>query len=308
MRIVFMGTPDFAVPCLKRLVDDGNEVVGVFTQPDKPKGRGYTLTPPPVKVFAEENGFSVFQPKSMREGEALEILKRLNPELNVVTAYGKILPPEILYLPKFCSINIHASLLPKYRGAAPIQWCILNGEKETGVTSMLMNEGLDTGDMLISEKLPIDENMTAGELHDKLSLLGADVLSKTIRALLDDSLTPIKQNDDESCYSPMLTKALSPIDITKTIDEVHNKIRGLAPWPTATAVLGGKKVKLHSSEKTELKGGAPGEITVSHGKMLVACKDGKLLKILELQPEGKKRMSAEAFLLGHNIQSGDSFK
>ena len=136
MRIVFMGTPDFAVPCLKRLVDDGNEVVGVFTQPDKPKGRGYTLTPPPVKAFAEENGIPVFQPKSMRDGEALEILKRLNPELNVVTAYGKILPPEILYLPKFCSINIHASLLPKYRGAAPIQWCILNGEKETGVTSM----------------------------------------------------------------------------------------------------------------------------------------------------------------------------
>ena len=155
MRIVFMGTPDFAVPCLKRLVDDGNEVVGVFTQPDKPKGRGYTLTPPPVKVFAEENGIPVFQPKSMRDGEALEILKRLNPELNVVTAYGKILPPEILYLPKFCSINIHASLLPKYRGAAPIQWCILNGEKETGVTSMLMNEGLDTGDMLLSEKLPL---------------------------------------------------------------------------------------------------------------------------------------------------------
>lgn len=244
----------------------------------------------------------------MRDGEALEILKRLNPELNVVTAYGKILPPEILYLPKFCSINIHASLLPKYRGAAPIQWCILNGEKETGVTSMLMNEGLDTGDMLISEKLPIDENMTAGELHDKLSLLGADVLSKTIRALLDDSLKPIKQNDDESCYSPMLTKALCPIDFNKTIDEVHNKIRGLSPWPTATAVLGGKKVKLHSSEKTELKGGAPGEITVSHGEMLVACKDGKLLKILELQPEGKKRMSAEAFLLGHKIQSGDSFK
>lgn len=185
-----MGTPDFAVPCLKRLVDDGNEVVGVFTQPDKPKGRGYTLTPPPVKVFAEENGIPVFQPKSMRDGEALEILKRLNPELNVVTAYGKILPPEILYLPKFCSINIHASLLPKYRGAAPIQWCILNGEKETGVTSMLMNEGLDTGDMLISEKLPIDENMTAGELHDKLSLLGADVLSKTIRALLTTALNP----------------------------------------------------------------------------------------------------------------------
>ena len=173
---------------------------------------------------------------------------------------------------------------------------------------MLMNEGLDTGDILIYEKLPIDENMTAGELHDKLSLLGADVLSKTIRALLDDSLKPIKQNDDESCYSPMLTKALCPIDFTKTIDEVHNKIRGLSPWPTATAVLGGKKVKLHSSEKTELKGGAPGEINVSHGEMLVACKDGKLLKILELQPDGKKRMSAEAFLLGHKIQSGDSFK
>ena len=306
MRIVFMGTPDFAVPCLKRLVDDGNEVVGVFTQPDKPKGRGYTLTPPPVKVFAEENGIPVFQPKSMRDGEALEILKRLNPELNVVTAYGKILPPEILYLPKFCSINIHASLLPKYRGAAPIQWCILNGEKETGVTSMLMNEGLDTGDMLLSEKLPIDENMTAGELHDKLSLLGADVLSKTIRALLDDSLKPVKQNDDESCYAAMLSKDMGDIDFTKPADEIERLVRGLQPWPCAFTRIKGKSVKIYGACVTDApEGTEPGQITgVTKKSFAIVCGEGAL-QIKRLQPEGKKPMDAAAFLAGNKLCDGE---
>ena len=180
MKIVFMGTPDFSVPCLERLVSDGEEVVGVFTQPDKPKGRGYEMAFSPVKECAIKHNIPVFQPKSMKDGEALKIMETLNPDLTIVVAYGKILPKEILYFPKYNSINIHASLLPAYRGAAPIQWSILNGEKVTGVTSMLMNEGLDTGDMLLSEKIEITENMNAGELHDALSIMGAEVMSKTI--------------------------------------------------------------------------------------------------------------------------------
>ncbi len=193
MRIVFMGTPDFSVPCLQRLIADGEEVVGVFTQPDKPKGRGYTLTPPPVKAEALKHGIPVFQPNSMRDGEALAILEQLQPDLSVVVAYGKILPKEILYFPKYNSINIHASLLPKYRGAAPIQWVILNGEEKTGVTSMQMDEGVDTGDMLLKAELPISPNMTGGELHDALSLLGAQVLSDTLKALKNGELHPTKQ-------------------------------------------------------------------------------------------------------------------
>ena len=308
MRIVFMGTPDFSVPCLQRLIADGEEVVGVFTQPDKPKGRGYTLAPPPVKVEALKHNIPVFQPKSMRDGEALKILETLQPDLNVVVAYGKILPPEILYFPKYNSINIHASILPKYRGAAPIQWVILNGEKKTGVTSMQMDDGIDTGDMLLKAELPISPNMTGGELHDALSSLGAQVLSDTLNALKNGDLHPTKQTG-ESNYAPMLNKALCPIDFSRAAQDVHNHVRGLSPFPTATAVLHGKRMKIHTTRLTENTSTAPaGTIVSVADEIEVACGDGKTVVLTELQPEGKKRMPAKAFLVGHKLQAGEAFE
>lgn len=308
MRIVFMGTPDFSVPCLQRLIADGEEVVGVFTQPDKPKGRGYELTPPPVKVEALKHNIPVFQPKSMRDGEALKILETLQPDLNVVVAYGKILPPEILYFPKYNSINIHASILPKYRGAAPIQWVILNGEEKTGVTSMQMDDGIDTGDMLLKAELPIPPNMTGGELHDALSELGAQVLSDTLKALKIGDLHPTKQTG-ESNYAPMLNKALCPIDFSRTAQDVHNHVRGLSPFPTATAVLHGKRMKIHTTRLTENTSTAPAGTIVSVADGIeVVCGDGKTVLVTELQPEGKKRMTAKAFLVGHKLQAGESFE
>ena len=308
MRIVFMGTPDFSVPCLQRLIADGEEVVGVFTQPDKPKGRGYELTPPPVKVEALKHNIPVFQPKSMRDGEALKILETLQPDLNVVVAYGKILPPEILYFPKYNSINIHASILPKYRGAAPIQWVILNGEEKTGVTAMQMDDGIDTGDMLLKAELPIPPNMTGGELHDALSELGAQVLSDTLKALKNGDLHPTKQTG-ESNYAPMLNKALCPIDFSRTAQNVHNHVRGLSPFPTATAVLHGKRMKIHTTRLTENTSTAPAGTIVSVADGIeVVCGDGKTVVLTELQPEGKKRMTAKAFLVGHKLQAGESFE
>lgn len=303
MRIVFMGTPEFAVPCLQRLISDGEDVVGVFTQPDKPKGRGYTLAPPPVKEEALKHEIPVFQPKSMRDGEALTILQRLQPELIVVVAYGKILPKEILYFPKYHSVNIHASLLPKYRGSAPIQWCILNGETVTGVTSMLMDEGIDTGDMLLRAETEIPMDMTAGELHDVLASLGAEVLSRTVQAIRENRLNPVAQTG-ESNYAPMLTKDLCPIDFSRSALEIHNQIRGLSPWPVATAMWQGKRLKIFRSELGEKTTAPAGTIVSTDGAIAVACGDHTVLRILELQQEGKKRMSAANFLIGHAIAEG----
>ena len=305
MRIIFMGTPDFAVPCLEALIKSDDEVVGVFTQPDKPKGRGYELTPPPVKLCAKEYNIPVFQPKSMRDGEALSIINTLNAELIIVVAFGKILPAEILNSVKYGCINIHASLLPKLRGAAPIQWSILNGETETGVTSMKMDVGLDTGDMLIKKSTQISDDMNAGELHDKLSALGAEVLLETISALKSKSLTPQKQDDSLSSYAPMLSKELSPIDFSKDAVSVHNQIRGLYPWPVAVTVLNGKKVKVHKSRlSTETFSGKAGELVDNNGRLIIACGDGNCIEILELQLEGKKKTDAASFLRGHKTDIG----
>ncbi len=308
MRIIFMGTPEFSVPCLRRLIDDGENVVGVFTQPDKPKGRGYELAFSEVKQCALKHGIPVFQPKSMRDGEALKIFEQLQPELSVVVAYGKILPAEILYYPKYNSINIHASLLPKYRGAAPIQQCILNGESKTGVTSMLMDEGIDTGDILLRKETEIYENMTSGELHDVLSYLGADVLSDTVKALKNNELKPVKQSDEESCYAPMLTKELCPVDFTKPATEVHNKIRGLSPRPAATTELNGKKIKIYSSALSGFSSEKAGTVVSSDRYITVVCGDNRCIDILSLQLEGKKRMDAKAFLAGHKIPVGTVLK
>lgn len=303
MKIIFMGTPEFSVPCLEALVNSKNEVVGVFTQPDKPKGRGYELTPPPVKVCALKYNIPVFQPVSMRDGQALEIINSLNADLIIVVAFGKILPKEILESVKYGCINIHASLLPKLRGAAPIQWSIINGEPETGVTSMQMDVGLDTGDMLIKKSIPITENMNAGELHDALSLMGAEVLIETINNI--DILNPQKQNDELSNYAPMLSKELCPIDFSKSAQEVHNKIRGLYPWPVATTKINGKNYKIHKSQiLSEKFEGKIGEIVDNNNRLIVLCGDGSCVELLEIQAEGKRKTDTASFLRGHKIEKG----
>lgn len=308
MRTVFMGTPDFAVPCLQKLFDCGCEVCGVFTQPDKPKGRHGVMTPPPVKELALKMGVPVFQPTKMKDGTALEMLKSVEPELVIVVAYGKILPKEILEYPKYGCINIHASLLPKLRGAAPIQWSIINGCKVTGVTSMQMDEGLDTGDMLIKRETEIGENETAGELHDRLSEIGALVLEETINALKEGTLSPQKQNHAEFTYAPMLSKEMSPTDWNLSARDVHNKIRGLSPWPSATARLAGKTVKLIGSALTDEYGSKPGEVVAADKRLLVACGDLRCIEITVLQAENKKAMPAADYLRGNPIEKGSCFE
>lgn len=307
MRIVFMGTPEFAVPCLDRLIKDGHDVVGVFTQPDKPKGRGHKMQFPPVKEKAVENNIPVFQPTKMRDGTAYEIIDKLDPELIIVVAYGKIIPQDILDRPKYGCVNIHASLLPRYRGAAPIQWCVLNGEKVSGVTSMQMDAGLDTGDMLIKAETEIGENMTAGELHDRLSVLGAEVMSQTISKIENGTLTREKQDDSLSNYAPMLSKELCPINWTKSAFEIHNQVRGLSPWPVATASLGGKIYKVHKTVSAGKANGKPGEIVGNDDGLTVCCGDGNAVKILVIQSEGKKAMNCADFLRGHRIEIGEFF-
>ncbi|MBQ3948248.1 MAG: methionyl-tRNA formyltransferase [Ruminococcus sp.] len=305
MKIVFMGTPEFAVPCLKKLAESKHEVAAVFTQPDKPKGRGYKMIPTPVKAAAEEYGLPVYQPLSLRKGddaeESMRILKDIAPDLIVVTAYGQILPKEILELPVHGCINIHASLLPKYRGAAPINWVLLNGEKETGVTSMQMGEGLDTGDMLIKEVTEIGENETYEELYSRLSIMGGEVLEETINALENGTLAPEVQDESQTCYSPMIKKEMSALDFTKSAKEIHNTIRGV----TGFTMLEGKRLKVFKSEILDkiASDAADGEI-VDEKNFTVKCGDGGLVTFLEVQPEGKKRMKTEDFLRGKKITKG----
>ena len=306
MKVVFMGTPDFAVPCLRKLAESSCEVAAVFTQPDKPKGRGYKLIPTPVKAAAEEYGIPVYQPLSLRKGddasEAMRILNDIAPELIVVTAYGQILPKEILELPEHGCVNIHASLLPKYRGAAPINWVLLNGETETGVTSMQMSEGLDTGDMLIKRSTKIGENETYEELYARLSEMGGEVLMDTVAAIEDGTLAPEKQDDSLSCYSPMIRKEMSQLDFSKTAAEVHNVIRGV----TGFALLEGKRVKVYRSLISDkiAPDAENGEI-VDTSSFTVKCGDGKCVTFLEVQPEGKKRMRTEDFLRGKKLAKGE---
>lgn len=300
-----MGTPDFAVPCLEMLIKE-HDVALVISQPDKPKGRGYVMTPPPVKEVAVKNEIPVYQPKSLKTGEALDVIKSYDPDVIVVVAYGKILPKEILELPRYGCINVHASLLPKYRGAAPIQWSVINGDQVTGVTTMYMAEGLDTGDILLKSELEIGENDTAGEVHDKLSILGSELLKETLNKLAQGKLSPIKQNDKDSSYVSMLTKEMGRIDFDKSARQVHDLIRGMNPWPIAFTSFGGKMIKIYESRMTS--GNLcekPGTI-ICKDDVLVACGEGAI-EILEVQPEGKKRMTAKEFANGYRIKSGDLF-
>ncbi len=304
MRIVFMGTPDFAVPCLEQLLSDGHTVSAVFTQPDKPHGRHHSvLIPPPVKELALRWDLPVHQPTTLRDGAAYERIRACQPDVIVVIAYGKILPKDILDIPLLGCINIHASLLPRLRGAAPIQWAVLNGETVTGVTSMLMDEGVDTGDMLLTEQLDIGENETAGELFDRLSVLGASVLHDTLAALEEGTLEAHKQDDTRASYAPVLQKSFSPIDWTKSAQHIHNHIRGLSPWPVASAVLDGKILKIYESRLIPEMSGAPGELLEARGRLLVACGQG-VLELLTVQPEGKKQMSAAQYVAGNPPKPG----
>lgn len=303
MRIVYMGTPEFAVPSLERLIADGHEVVLAVTQPDKPVGRKQVLTPPPVKVCAVAHDIPVYQPTSMKTDEALETLRAAAPELIVVAAFGMILPKAVLDLPKYGCINVHASLLPAYRGAAPIQWAVINGETEAGVTTMQMDVGLDTGDMLLKSSREVPDTMTAGELHDLLSVDGAELLGKTIEALLDGTLTAEKQ-PAESNYAPMLSKKLSPLDFHKPAKALHDQVRGLNPWPSANCVLHGKTMKVHVSEVGDATDAPAGTVTALD-PLSIACGDGKALRLLEVQYEGKQRMKTADFLRGHAVTIGE---
>ena len=304
MRIVFMGTPDFASASLKKLIDERFDVVGVFTQPDKPKGRGMELCASPVKELALENGLPVFQPVKMRDGTALAQIKALEPDILVVVAYGRILPDDILAVPKYGAINVHGSLLPKYRGAAPIQWAVLNGDKITGVTTMYLASEMDTGDIIYTAETEIGEYETSGELFDRLKDMGAELLVKTLRDI-DAGIAPrTPQDHSKASYVTMLDKSICPIDWNKTPREVLKHIYGLQPWPVATMELEGKTVRVFAAKYTDVKTEkVPGAVvSTDKGGLEIACADGETLLITELQAPGKKRMGAEDYLRGHQIK------
>ena len=302
MRILFMGTPDFAVASLRRLVEDGHDICGVFTQPDKPRNRGHKVTFSPVKEYALAVGLPVYQPAKMKDGEALSIVKTLAPELIVVVAYGRILPRDILEYPPYGAVNVHASLLPKYRGAAPINWAILNGETETGVSIMYMAEQLDAGDVIRVAKTDIGPEEDTPSLWNRLAELGAQALAETIPTLEDGTAVRTPQDDAAATYAPMLSRELSPVDWTKDSAAIRNQVRGLLPWPCASAQVAGRTLKLYQTAPGNETQAAPGTV-LSAGKqgIEVACGDGRSVLITELQAEGGKRMSAQAYLLGHPI-------
>lgn len=304
MRIVFMGTPDFASASLKKLIDEKFDVVGVFTQPDKPKGRGMELCASPVKELALENGLPVFQPVKMRDGTALAQIKALEPDILVVVAYGRILPDDILAVPKYGAINVHGSLLPKYRGAAPIQWAVLNGDKITGVTTMYLASEMDTGDIIYTAETEIGEYETSGELFDRLKDMGAELLVKTLRDIDAGTAPRAPQDHSKASYVTMLDKSICPIDWNKTPREVLKHIYGLQPWPVATMELEGKTVRVFAARYTDGKTEkVPGAVvSTDKGGLEIACADGETLLITELQAPGKKRMGAEDYLRGHQIK------
>ena len=304
MRIVYMGTPDFAAVSLKKLIDEKFDVVGVFTQPDKPKGRGMKLFPCETKRVTVEHGLPVYQPAKLRDGEALAILKELQPDILVVVAYGKLLPNDILELPKYGAINVHGSLLPKYRGSAPIQRAVLNGEKVTGVSTMYLAEEMDAGDVIYTAETEIGEFETSAELFDRLADMGAELLIKTLRDIEAGTAPRTAQNHSEATFAPPLQKTECPIDWNKTPREIIKHVYGMQTWPVATAMIDGGEFKIHAAAYTENHTNkAPGAI-VSAGKggIEIACGDGKTVMITELQAAGKKRMKASDYLLGHPIK------
>lgn len=301
MRVVFMGTPDIAATCLKRILADGANVVGVYTQPDRPKGRGMKMVFSPVKELALAHNIPVFQPENFREDADVQALRDLQPDVCAVVAYGRILPQRVLDIPTLGCVNIHASLLPQYRGSAPYQWAVLDGLKETGVTAQHMALKMDAGDIIDVAKTSIGENETAGELLDRLAILGADLLSRTLRRFEQGRPEGIPQDESKVSFAPMLDKSMCPIDWNKTAQQVHDHVRGLNPWPCATATIGGTFFKIHSTVITE-GNGQPGEILgLTKTGLRVACGEGAV-EIRILQAEGGKRMAAPDYFRGHPLE------
>lgn len=305
-RILFMGTPDFAQISLKKLTDEGFNIVGVVTQPDKPKGRGHKMVFPPVKELAIEKNIPVFQPESLKNGELVSVLEEILPEIIIVVAYGKILPDYVINYPKFGCINVHGSLLPKYRGAAPIQWSVINGEEKTGVTTMLMDKGLDTGDMLLKAETKIKEDETSEALFDRLSVIGAELLVETILSL--NSITPEKQDENEATYASIIKKEMAQIDWTKDRKTICNLVRGMNSWPMAYTFYNGEAVKIISVKPGDEKAGKPGEIMglEKNAGLKVSCGDG-VIYVREVQFSGKKRMNIEDYLRGNTVNTGEFF-
>lgn len=306
MRVIFMGTPDFAVPSLQALLDRGDDICAVFTQPDKPKGRGHKLQPPPVKELALRHSLPVLQPDTLRDEAVQESIAELEPDAIIVVAYGKLLPSKVLSVPRLGCINVHGSLLPKYRGAAPIQWAVIKGEKTTGVTTMFMAEGMDTGDMLLKSETEVGPEETSGELFDRLKLLGAKLLTETLDKLEQGELKAIPQDGTQATLAPLLKKEMSALDWSEPAQRIHDRIRGLNPWPCAAAVLDGKRIKLLASQVIEGEG-VPGTAYNLDGELAAACGRG-MLRITELQADTGKRMSGKDYLLGHPLKEGARFE
>lgn len=302
-RIIFMGTPGFACPTLQKLIERGENLVAVVTQPDRPKGRGQKLMPPPVKELAEKNGIPVYQPLKVRDPDFVDIIRELKPDVIVVVAFGQILPKSLLDIPPHGCINVHASLLPRYRGAAPLNWCIINGEAETGVTTMLMDAGLDTGDMLLVQKTPLDENEDILSLHDRMATMGADLLAETLDRHEIGDLVPQPQNNADSCYAPMLKKDDGIINWHDDARTIHNQVRGLAVWPGACTTIGDQVLKIFRTRVGD-GSGAPGTVLqAAKGTFEVACQSGTLF-LHELQLAGKKRLDSASFLAGYPVSEG----
>ena len=303
MRVVFMGTPDIAATCLNKILDDGFQVVGVYTQPDRPKNRGMKMAFSPVKEVAIAHELPVFQPENFREDETVEQLRALQPDVVAVVAYGRILPQKVLDIPSLGCINIHASLLPNYRGSAPYQWAVLDGLEETGVSAMYLCRQMDAGDVIDVSKTPIGPNETAGELLDRLAVLGAELLSKTLSNIQNGTCSRCPQDESKATYAPMLDKSMSPIDWEKTAVQVHNHVRGLHPWPVATATIGGTLFKIHSTVIIDRETKAqPGKVlALTKTGLQVACGQG-VIEIRSLQAEGGKRMAAPDYFRGHPLE------
>lgn len=300
-----MGTPDFAVESLSSILKSGHEVSAVFTQTDKPQGRKMILTQPPVKLFAVENSIPVYQPTTLKDPEVFEQIKQINPDVIVVVAYGKMLPANILQYPKWGCINVHASLLPRHRGASPIQWSIVCGDSKTGVTTMMMDVGMDTGDMLLKTETEISADDTADTLHDRLKIMGAKLIVETLYRLETEGIKPIKQSESDATYAPIIKREMGAIDFTKTATEINNLVRGFYPWPAAyITTADGKRLKVFKtmvSGYTELPAAT---VIESDGRLVVACGDNTSIELCEVQPEGKNRMTAQSLLNGYKIEKG----
>ncbi len=303
MRVVFMGTPDYAAVTLQKLIDEKFDILAVFAQPDKPVGRKQILTPPATKRIAIDNNIPVYQPKSLRDGEAYKILSSLMPDVIVVVAYGKILPKEILALPKYGCINGHASLLPHLRGSAPIQWAIINGDETTGACTQLMDEGIDTGDILEVLETPIGKEETAEELFERLSVLSADLMVSTLKSLEKGTIKPIKQNDADATYAPIIKKEMAHIDFNKTATQICNAVRGFYSWPCAFCFINSKRIKVIKATPSGLKSNDVGTVICNENKLVISCKDSSV-ELVTVQPEGAKAMSAAEMLNGHKIELG----